>query len=106
MNAMNTRWFVRGDLDGFFGLFIDNLLQLMIIAVLCRTVCNLPPELVNAVSAETLLPFVSILYCWLARLLNLLEKSVVAPLDAYCRVPPLKIMEEVAPNTFEPALTP
>ncbi len=24
-----TRWFVRGDIDGFFGLFIDNLLQII-----------------------------------------------------------------------------
>jgi AGZA family xanthine/uracil permease-like MFS transporter len=32
--------------DGFFGLFIDNLLQLMLIAVLCQQVCGLPVELV------------------------------------------------------------
>ena len=44
---MKTRWFVRGDVDGFFGLFLDNLLQLMVIAVLCRTVCGLPSELVS-----------------------------------------------------------
>ncbi len=40
------RWFVRGDIDGFFGLFIDNLLQLMLIQVLCTTVVKLPAELV------------------------------------------------------------
>ena len=39
-------WFVRGDVDGFFGLFIDNLLQLMLIAVLCPLVCGFPQELV------------------------------------------------------------
>lgn len=39
--------FARGDLDGFFGLFIDNLLQLMLIDVLCRTICGLPAELVT-----------------------------------------------------------
>lgn len=39
--------FVRGDVDGFFGLFIDNLLQLMLINVLCVYVCNLPVELVT-----------------------------------------------------------
>jgi AGZA family xanthine/uracil permease-like MFS transporter len=44
---MKRRWFVRGDLDGFFGLFIDNLLQLMLINVLCRYVCNLPADLVT-----------------------------------------------------------
>lgn len=39
-------WFVRGDIDGFFGLFIDNLLQLMLIGALCRYVCGLPDDLV------------------------------------------------------------
>ncbi len=42
---VKPRWFVRGDIDGFFGLFIDNLLQLMLIAELCPLV-GLPPELV------------------------------------------------------------
>jgi AGZA family xanthine/uracil permease-like MFS transporter len=41
-----VRWIVRGDVDGFFGLFIDNLLQLMLVVVLCGTVCGFPPELV------------------------------------------------------------
>jgi AGZA family xanthine/uracil permease-like MFS transporter len=41
-----VRWFVRGDLDGFFGLFVDNLLQLMLIVVLSGAVCGLPTELV------------------------------------------------------------
>jgi len=41
-----ARWFVRGDLDGFAGLFIDNLLQLLLIAVLCPLVCGLPMELI------------------------------------------------------------
>lgn len=44
---MRRQWIVRGDIDGFFGLFIDNLLQLMLIVVLCRTVCGLPDELVT-----------------------------------------------------------
>lgn len=35
---------VAGDIDGFFGLFIDNLLQLMLIAILCGTVAGLPSE--------------------------------------------------------------
>ena len=37
---------VRGDIDGLFGLFVDNLLQLMLIAVLCPLVCGLPQQLV------------------------------------------------------------
>lgn len=32
------RWFVRGDVDGFFGLAIDNLVQLLLIDQLCRYV--------------------------------------------------------------------
>jgi AGZA family xanthine/uracil permease-like MFS transporter len=43
---MRPELFVGGDLDGFFGLFVDNLLQLMLIDVLCRGVCGLPDELV------------------------------------------------------------
>jgi AGZA family xanthine/uracil permease-like MFS transporter len=31
----------RGDLDGFFGLFIDNLLQLLLIFTLCPLVCGI-----------------------------------------------------------------
>lgn len=38
--------FVRGDIDGFFGLFIDNLLQLMLLAVLGPLLCGFPHELV------------------------------------------------------------
>jgi AGZA family xanthine/uracil permease-like MFS transporter len=43
---MQGPWFVRGDIDGFFGLFIDNLLQLMLILVLSSAVCGLPTPLV------------------------------------------------------------
>jgi AGZA family xanthine/uracil permease-like MFS transporter len=32
------RWFVRGDVDGFFGLAVDNLVQLLLIDTLCRHV--------------------------------------------------------------------
>jgi adenine/guanine/hypoxanthine permease len=37
---------VRGDIDGFFGLFVDNLLQLMLVVVLSGAVCGLPPSIV------------------------------------------------------------
>lgn len=40
------RWFVRGDLDGFFGLALDNLVQLLLVDALCRHVLGFPPELV------------------------------------------------------------
>jgi adenine/guanine/hypoxanthine permease len=35
LTPAQPRWFVRGDIDGFFGLFVDNLLQLILIAGLC-----------------------------------------------------------------------
>lgn len=43
---MKPRWFVKGDLDGFVGLFIDNLLQLLLIATLCPLVCGIPASVV------------------------------------------------------------
>ena len=76
LQGMKVRWFVRGDIDGFFGLFIDNLLQLMLIAALCPIVCGFPLEFVSG----TILPgaALSILvgnlfYAWQAR--RLAEKS-------------------------------
>lgn len=41
------RRFVRGDVDGFFGLAIDNLVQLLLIDALCRFVLGFPAELVH-----------------------------------------------------------
>lgn len=43
---MKFKFWYKGDLDGFFGLFIDNLLQLMLIQVLCKVVCGMPDELI------------------------------------------------------------
>ena len=40
------RWWHRGDLDGFFGLFVDNLIQLILIVQLCTFVLGMPGELV------------------------------------------------------------
>ena len=39
-------WFVRKDLDGFFGLAIDNLIQLMIIVPLSGMVAGIPDEII------------------------------------------------------------
>ena len=39
------KWFVRGDIDGFFGLALDNLVQLLVIDVLCRFVLGFDNEL-------------------------------------------------------------
>jgi AGZA family xanthine/uracil permease-like MFS transporter len=41
------RWFVRSDLDGFFGLALDNLVQLLLIDALCRFVLGLDASLVR-----------------------------------------------------------
>jgi adenine/guanine/hypoxanthine permease len=44
--ALRVRWIARGDIDGFFGLALDNLVQLLLIDTLCRGVLGFPPELV------------------------------------------------------------
>ena len=43
------RWFVRGDVDGFFGLALDNLVQLLVIDALCRHALGFPADIVRAV---------------------------------------------------------
>src|SRR3569623_746025 len=40
--------FTKGDLDGFFGLFIDNLLQLLLIYTLCPILCGISAAEVSA----------------------------------------------------------
>jgi adenine/guanine/hypoxanthine permease len=40
------RWMVRGDIDGFFGLALDNLVQLLLIDALCRHVLGFPTDLI------------------------------------------------------------
>ena len=67
---MHARWFVKGDWDGFVGLFIDNLLQLLLIATLAPAVCGIPLSMV----AGALLPgaavsilFGNLYYSWQAR---------------------------------------
>jgi adenine/guanine/hypoxanthine permease len=42
--SFNPPWFVRKDLDGFFGLMIDNLIQLILMVTLCRELIRLPDE--------------------------------------------------------------
>ena len=40
------RWFVRQDIDGFFGLGLDNLIQILVIVSLTQGVLKFPPEIV------------------------------------------------------------
>jgi AGZA family xanthine/uracil permease-like MFS transporter len=42
--SVSYPWFVRKDLDGFFGLMIDNLIQLILIVTLCRELIHLPDD--------------------------------------------------------------
>ena len=47
MHSQETfHWWKSGDLDGFFGLFVDNLLQLILIVVLCDKILGMPGELI------------------------------------------------------------
>ncbi len=46
---MNYPLFTRKDIDGFFGLAIDNLVQLILIVSLCKVLCGMPDELVFGV---------------------------------------------------------
>ncbi len=47
MTLPHGPWWQKGDLDGFFGLFVDNLIQLILIDVLCTFILNMPPELIH-----------------------------------------------------------
>lgn len=44
--AEQFRWWHKGDMDGFFGLFVDNLIQLILIVVLCGAILHMPAEMV------------------------------------------------------------
>lgn len=70
MSSKKFPWFVSGDVDGFFGLFTDNLLQLMLIMVLCTTVCGFDSKLLNGqvmTGAAVSLIFGNLFYAWQAR---------------------------------------
>ena len=45
-HSFQPAWFVRKDLDGFFGLMIDNLIQLILIVGLCRELIHLPDSFI------------------------------------------------------------
>jgi AGZA family xanthine/uracil permease-like MFS transporter len=44
-DASSPRWFVPGDVDGFLGLGLDNLIQILLILSLCRGVLGYPDAL-------------------------------------------------------------
>src|SRR5512133_1634914 len=68
--ARRMPWLVRGDLDGFFGLALDNLVQLLLVDALCRVVLGFPAALVHgrilpAAAVSILLG--NLFYAWQAR---------------------------------------
>lgn len=42
----SPRWFIRRDIDGFFGLALDNLIQILLIVSLCQRVLGFSPALI------------------------------------------------------------
>jgi adenine/guanine/hypoxanthine permease len=45
-NPSAPHWFVRSDIDGLFGLALDNFIQILLIVSLCQGVLGFPPELI------------------------------------------------------------
>ncbi|MCM1982357.1 NCS2 family permease [Lyngbya confervoides] len=45
VSPVHPRWFVRRDIDGFFGLALDNLIQILLLLTLCQTVLGFSQEL-------------------------------------------------------------
>jgi AGZA family xanthine/uracil permease-like MFS transporter len=68
--SFNPPWFVRKDLDGFFGLMIDNLIQLVLIVTLCRELIHLPDNYIFGrilPGAAISILFGNVFYAWQAR---------------------------------------
>ena len=67
---MNYPLFTRKDIDGFFGLAIDNLVQLILIVSLCKMLCGMPDKLVFGVilpGAAISILLGNLFYSWQAR---------------------------------------
>ena len=96
----NYPWFVKRDLDGFFGLFIDNLVQLLVIIQLCTFMCGMGAESDGAnLLYKTILPgaaisilFGNLLYAWQAhRLAGATGRSDVTALPYGINTPSLLV---------------
>ncbi|MBA7590153.1 hypothetical protein ES708_32260 [subsurface metagenome] len=62
--------FVKKDIDGFFGLAIDNLVQMILIVSFCKMLCGMPDELVFGVilpGAAISILLGNLFYSWQAR---------------------------------------
>jgi AGZA family xanthine/uracil permease-like MFS transporter len=70
MTQSSYPWFVRNDFDGFFGLMIDNLIQLILIVSLCRELIHLPDSFIFGrilPGAAISILFGNLFYAWQAR---------------------------------------
>ena len=71
------KWFVSGDIDGFFGLALDNLVQLLVIHSLCDFILGFPSELLySRVMPGVAISLVigNLYYAWQARRISIHEK--------------------------------
>ncbi len=81
----HPKWFVKGDIDGFFGLALDNLIQILLIMSLCKGLLGFPDALI----LSTILPGIAVsllignvLYAWMAYKQGLRDGR-----DDYCAIP-------------------
>lgn len=78
-DAFKAPWFVRGDIDGFFGLAIDNLIQFLVIATLCPLIAGIPAEFVYArvlPGAALSILVGNLFYAWQAHRLAVRERRL------------------------------
>jgi AGZA family xanthine/uracil permease-like MFS transporter len=69
-SQFSSPWFVKNDIDGFFGLGLDNLIQFILIGTLCRQVLGMPDELIYGrifPGAALSILFGNLFYAWQAR---------------------------------------
>ena len=73
---LNLPWFVRGDIDGFFGLIVDNLVQLVVVSGILTGIYHMPAEIVYGrifPGAALSVLAGNLYYAWQARRLALRE---------------------------------
>ncbi|RZI56772.1 MAG: NCS2 family permease, partial [Pseudomonas sp.] len=79
------KWFVKGDIDGFFGLALDNLIQVLLIMSLLKGLLGFPDSLILG----SILPGIAVsllagncLYAWMAHRQGKRDNR-----DDYCALP-------------------
>lgn len=76
-DSFDYPWVVKRDIDGFFGLAIDNLIQFLLIASLCPVLAGIPPSFVFTrimPGAAMSLIIGNLFYSWQARKLAMRER--------------------------------